>query len=179
MGFHPDSLIQMANGSTKPIRDVLQGDQVSCGDGRVAFVRRVVWNYGPSQTVTFNSFTLTPKHPVRFHSGAWVYPLELAACYQTHGESSSIVNIELDAHHELVGIHDHGTIACLTLGHAGWANPLALFDQVHGLTMCDDAEPYDYCSVCGVSDTDLWKFECRCMEYCSNCIPSKCTQCIE
>lgn len=183
MGFHPDSRIQMANGSAKPFRDVLEGDQVACGDGRVAFVRRVVWNNGPSQTVTYHTFTLTPKHPVRLPSSeqghdVWIYPRELEACYPTHSECSSIVNLELDAHHEIVGIHDHGTITCLTLGHVGWANPLALFSLPQGLAVCD-SEPYDYCSVCGVSDTTLWKFECRCMEYCVNCIPRKCMYCLE
>ena len=58
----------MVNGGAKPFRDLLEGDQVECGDGRVAFVRRVVWNYGPSQTVTYHTFTLTPKHPVRLPS---------------------------------------------------------------------------------------------------------------
>jgi hypothetical protein len=66
----------------------------------------------------------------------------------------------------------------LTLGHVGWANPLALFSLPQGLAVCD-SEPYDYCSVCGVSDTTLWKFECRCMEYCVNCIPRKCMYCLE
>ena len=75
MGIHPESRIRMADGSAKPIREVRQGDQVACGDGRVASVRRVVWDYGPSQTVAYNTLTLTPQHPVRFplsKQGVWV-----------------------------------------------------------------------------------------------------------
>jgi hypothetical protein len=185
MGIFIESLIQMADGSTKPIGCVQLGDRVSCGDGRVASVRNVVRYSEQTQMANYHDFKLTPKHPVRCPSSEqstyascvgdkWLYVRELNT-YTPYDEYSPLVNLELEEHHEIVGIHANGTIACLTMGHAGWLNPPVLFDLE--LEQSSEMGPHDYCDVCGDYDTKLWKFTCGCTDYCWECIPRKCEEC--
>ena len=178
MGFFIDSFIQMADGSAKKIGDVQQGDQVACGDGRVTSVRNVVHYYRQTQMANYHGFKLTPKHAVRCPSSerstnTWLYVRELNV-YVPYDKHSPLVDLELDEHHEILGIHDHGTIACLTLGHAGWSDPRILFHLE--LEACSEMGPHDYCDVCGDSNTNLWKFKCGCIDYCWECIPRKCEE---
>lgn len=181
MGVFPQSVIQMADGQAKKIGDVQSGDRVACGDGRVATVRRVVVYHEQTQMANYHNFRLTPKHPVRDPSSersrdaadAWRYVRDLNT-HTSFDEYSALVNLELDEHHEAVGIHDHGTIAFLTLGHAGWSNPPVLFQL--SLERCNDIGPNKYCSACGDYNVPLWKFACGC-EYCWECIPRKCDEC--
>ncbi len=179
MGFFPESFIQMADGSTKKVGDVQPGDCVSCGEGRVASVRNVSRYAAQTQMAMYHNLKLTPKHPVRCPSSeqstdTWLYIRELNT-FTTYDAFSTLVDLELDAHHEILGVHDHGTIACMTLGHAGWANPQAMFHLE--LEPCSEMGPHWYCDVCGDYNVQLWKFPCGCIDYCRECIPRKCSEC--
>lgn len=127
MGLFLESPIQMADGSAKSIGDVQLGDQVSCGDGRVASVRNVVRYYLQTQMADCHGFKLTPKHAVRCpfaerSTDTWIYAREIST-QVAYDKPTLLVDLELDEHHEIIGVHAEGTISCLTLGHAGWSDP--------------------------------------------------------
>ncbi len=190
MAFFVDSCVLMADGTSRKIGDVRRGDRVSCGDGRVASVRRVARDYRQTQMADHHGLKLTPKHAVRgaVRGGgaeAWRRALELPEAYTPYDAPSHLVDVELDEHHEILGVHEHGTLACLTLGHAGWSDPRVLF----GLPLVPLGEARDAtrdatgaresCGVCGDPNAELWAFQCGCRAYCCECVERACGACSE
>jgi Mg-chelatase subunit ChlD len=124
--FHPDAPIVMSDGRVLPVGQVRKGDQVSCGDGRVASIRCVVWSLGRFEMVTIDGFTLTATHPVRTShpdEGGWMHPRDLTT---NRSEHHRVVNLLLDQHHEIVGARGDdlsSTLRCCTLAH-GFRDPV-------------------------------------------------------
>jgi len=118
--FHPEALVYLSDGRTTPVGRLRKGDAVSCSGGRVATVRCVVWSTGRFEMVTLDGFTLTATHPVRNpHSTRheWIHPKHLAT---NRSEATRVVNLLLDAHHEIVGVcgrDQSRSIVCCTLAH--------------------------------------------------------------
>jgi hypothetical protein len=118
--FHPDAYVFMSDGRTKPVGQLRKGDMVSCGDSRVASVRCVVWSVGLFQMVSIDGFSLTSTHPIRNPYSIrreWVHPKQIAS---NRSEHHRVVNLLLDAHHEIVGAcgHDKSSkLVCCTLAH--------------------------------------------------------------
>jgi len=78
--FAGHNTVQMADGTTKFVKDLVKGDQIASLDGETATIRCVV------RTATFQGQTdmceldggllITPGHPVRLQ-GNWVYPRDV------------------------------------------------------------------------------------------------------
>ena len=175
MGFFLESRVLMADGAAKPIGDVRRGDKVACGDGRVASVRDVVAYRSRTQMANRDGLRLTPTHAVRCPSssspGTWRYAREIAT-QVPYDEVAALVDLDLDEHHEVIAVHVHGTVACMTLGHAGWSDPGVLFGAAELAR--------GTCSACGASNERRWRLECGCAEdhdYCSRCFPRACAEC--
>ena len=117
--FHPNSTILMADGTVKPVGQVRKGDLVSCGDDRVASVKCVIFSPGLFKMINVDGFSLTSTHPIRSldpEENEWVHPKNISSNCSEHDQ---VVNLLLDAHHEIVGVRSRSLtpIRCCTLAH--------------------------------------------------------------
>jgi hypothetical protein len=127
--FCPESLIQMLDGSVKPVGTLRKGDMVACTGGLGAAVRCLVWSSGTFTMVSVGGFTLTPTHPVLDPDAMlreWVFPKDLPSA-SAAPDSSRVVNLVLDSNHEIIGASGaggvSGALVCCTLGH-GFREPV-------------------------------------------------------
>jgi len=108
------SPVAMANGSTKRMDELVQGDAV-LGGGRVAVL--VMYTEFKGRLVRLGELEITPFHPVKHAAGAWVFPVNVPsspggedAAFAWHGP---VYNVVLDGG---VSITVDG-LECITLGH--------------------------------------------------------------
>jgi hypothetical protein len=123
--FCPESLIQMLDGSVKPIGTLRKGDMVACTGGLGAAVRCLVWSSGTFAMVSVGGFSLTPTHPVLDPDAMlreWVFPKDLPSA-SAAPDSTRVVNLVLDSNHEIIGTSVSGALVCCTLGH-GFREPV-------------------------------------------------------
>jgi len=114
--FHGDSLISMADGSTKAISTVRRGDCLSTG-ARVIALIKIACVHAQTPLVRLNDgLLITPSHPVWVAgadatTGKWVKPHRLAA--PRLYSCNAVYNLVLDSVH----VAEIGGVQCVTLGH--------------------------------------------------------------
>jgi len=111
--FHGASLITLADGSSKPVGEVVKGDRVRSASGSTATVLCVVKTLseqGLHALVELQGLRITPYHPVRVQ-GQWQFPCSLAAASTVPCEA--VFSLVVDRHHTV----EIGGVECVTLGH--------------------------------------------------------------
>ena len=110
--FDGEGMVSMADGSTKPVKDLLKGDKVKSRNNQEATVICILSTRmkKPLSMVNINGTLLTPWHPV-VHDGEWKFPAKIGNEKEHHLEF--IYNAVLDNGHALL-IND---VVCVTLGH--------------------------------------------------------------
>lgn len=115
--FVGDSLLLMADGSSKAMRDVRKGDGVRVAQGRgsgCAAVECVVVSpcaSGETSLVTLpTGLRITPWHPIHM-AGEWQFPADM--CPPMPQPCSAVYNLILDSGHVVVV----DGVECATLGH--------------------------------------------------------------
>jgi hypothetical protein len=118
--IHGLCLVSMADGSSKRVQDVVKGDRVRAGTGRIAEVRCVVVAFCEGSVNDLveldGGLRLTPYHPVQVE-GKWHFPRSLGAV-ELHS-CPAVYNFVLASEHSVVV----NGIACVTLGH-GFKEPI-------------------------------------------------------
>jgi len=114
--FHGDCAVQMANGTTKSVREVSKGDKVMTSSrDRSAEVLCVVKTHsdqGMSDLVELQGgLLITPYHPVRVE-GKWNFPIDLAESKQR--ACDAVYSFLLKDHH----VMQINGVECVTLGHS-------------------------------------------------------------
>jgi len=113
-------LVLMANGSIKRVRDVVKGDCVRAGNGRIAEVRCVVValceNSVNDLVELDGGLRLTPYHPVQL-AGKWHFPGSLGDVVLQ--SCPAVYNFVLSSEHSIM----INGVACVTLGH-GFTEPV-------------------------------------------------------
>lgn len=107
-------LVLMANGSNKLVKDVVKGDHVRAGNGRIAEVKCVVvalCEGAVNELVELDGgLRLTPYHPVQM-AGKWHFPSSFGTV-QTQA-CAAVFNFVLASEHSIVV----NGVPCVTLGH--------------------------------------------------------------
>jgi len=110
----------MANGSSKRVQDVVKGDHVRSGTGRIAEVQCVVvamCEGSVNDLVELDGgLRLTPYHPVRI-AGKWHFPGSLGVVALQ--SCPAVYNFVLASEHSIVV----NGVTCVTLGH-GLSEPV-------------------------------------------------------
>jgi len=114
--FHGNCSIKMADGSSKPLREVRRGDQVLTGAGAAATVACVTRTRGVGKQMRLvrlpkTQLLATPYHPVRV-GGTWSFPCSLAATRAV--DCHAVFNLMLSGTHASMVIEG---VECVTLGH--------------------------------------------------------------
>jgi len=112
--------VEMADGSRKRVRDVVKGDRVRAGTGRIAEVRCVVVALCEGSVNDLveleGGLRLTPYHPIQL-AGKWHFPGSLGAVEVQ--SCPAVYNFVLTSEHSVVV----NGIVCVTLGH-GFTEPV-------------------------------------------------------
>jgi len=113
-------LVLMADGSNKRVQDVVKGDRVRAGTGRIAEVKCVVAALCEGSVCDLveldGGLRLTPYHPVQV-ANKWHFPQSLGV---VEGYSCpAVYNFVLTSEHSIVV----NGVACVTLGH-GLSEPV-------------------------------------------------------
>lgn len=110
--FHGDNKVLMADGSSKPVRDIVVGDNVKTpsGSARVMYTIECRSNAKSQPMTHYGDLCITPWHPIRV-GGEWKFPADVAS--YTSRLVSVVHNFVLDTDHIVIV----GDIECCTLGH--------------------------------------------------------------
>ena len=116
--FHGDCTVVMADGSRKPIRDVVAGELVSTPKGQATVVALVICGSTKSSQpmVQLENLSITPWHPIHI-AGEWCFPAQIAP--YTSRPIKTVYNLVLSDHH-IVYVEGY---QCCTLGH-GFKGPI-------------------------------------------------------
>lgn len=111
--FHGDSMVLMADGRSKRITDIMEGERVKTPEGTAEVLAVVVCGqYAQTQPMTqIGTLLITPWHPVRDADGTWYFPAE------RHGSFdccvSTVYNLVLNRDHIVIV----EGVEAITLGH--------------------------------------------------------------
>jgi len=113
--FSGDSVVSMADGKEKLVKDIKKGDSIKCNDAgeraKVICVLEMSVPRGRSQLVTFPSgLEITFRHPI-FYGGCWTKPEAVGAIAQT--SCDVVYNFLLEGGGTVVV----GNITCVVVGH--------------------------------------------------------------
>merc|ERR1711998_51794 len=112
--FHGESLVSMADGSTKAVRDLRKGDLVANANGTAELqcVVKTLCAGSKQQLVELpGGLRVTPYHPVKGPEGNWCFPADLASVSIEPCEA--VYNFVMNKFHTMT---INGT-ECATLGH--------------------------------------------------------------
>jgi hypothetical protein len=112
--------VNLANGSTKLVRDLKKGDIIINSDGNTAQLICIIKTTIPNgilDMVNFKGTRVTPWHPIRMNQ-KWDFPCKLKEPMKTYCDF--IYNFVLDAHHIITIDHIDG----ITLGHGMTHDPV-------------------------------------------------------
>ena len=109
--FDGEGIVMLSNGK-KRVKELVKGDLVVCGDGKLAKVVALITTKlkGEIEIVTLNEVKLTCWHPIRLN-GEWKFPIEVKSPSKEHCDA--VYNLVLDRNH-IVVIND---LEVVTLGH--------------------------------------------------------------
>eukprot|EP01114_Cavostelium_apophysatum_P023812 TRINITY_DN908_c0_g1_i1.p1 TRINITY_DN908_c0_g1~~TRINITY_DN908_c0_g1_i1.p1 ORF type:complete len:832 (+),score=277.31 TRINITY_DN908_c0_g1_i1:122-2497(+) len=111
--FAGECAVQMADGTTKQVQQIMKGDLVSTGNGaaEVLCVLKTICHKGKTQIVELSGGLLvTPYHPVRIQ-GKWTFPCDLAA--PSERNCAAIYSFLLKEHHVMI----INGVECVSLAH--------------------------------------------------------------
>lgn len=110
--FHGNCTVQMMDGTTKLVKDVIPGDQLAPHGSSVQYVVKTKCRNGQAKMIAFNNgLLITSWHPIRVH-GRWIMPCSLVSA-PTEIHCDEIFNFVLDQGHTLLV----NNVECVTLGH--------------------------------------------------------------
>ena len=119
--FSGDSMVHLANGSKRPVKDIIVGDMVlgPTGPSRVTYVIRTKCKNDTAYFAELgNGLKITAWHPVRI-GNTFRFPCKLSDLYE-YSDCKYVYSFALDQGHTMV-IND---IECITWGHS-FKDPVA------------------------------------------------------
>ena len=131
--FSGECLVAMHDGTSILVKEVKKGDVVKGGATVVCVVRTE-----PSRKVDMTrvgDLLVTAWHPMRGHTGQWVFPCEVEGAETVAGSCDAVYNLVLDRTHEVtVGGRD-----LVTLGH-GLTGPVVAHPYFGTREVIEDLE---------------------------------------
>lgn len=111
--FAPEGLVEMANGCSKLVKDLVRGDEVKTASGTASIVC-VVQTHSDSGTMSLvtlpGGLRLTPWHPVLM-GDSWVFPSSVRNAWSQ--DCDSVYSFVLDDGHTMI----INGVTTVTLGH--------------------------------------------------------------